>query len=985
MISEKFKKAYKKLNPKQKEAVDTIDGPVMVIAGPGTGKTTILTLRIANILKETDTPPSGILSLTFTEAGAKAMKMKLRELIGDRALEVPIHTFHGFASLVIAEFQDHFPHLSRRNQITDVESEKLIREILKDKKFYKLRPLGEPDFYINKILSAISKSKQEAWTPEMVRAFPTDEIERIKNSPDSISTRGSSKGSLKADALKQIEKCERTMLFAEVYNKYENKKLEEKKMDFDDLIFELLKTLREDELFLRLLQEKYLYILVDEHQDTNNSQSSIVTLLSNFFESPNLFVVGDEKQAIYRFQGASIQNFLGFQNTWKNMKIISLEDNYRSHQHILDASFKMIEKNYSDDENNHLRIKLSGNRDRANLLELIVTPDIQTEYYYLLKKIKEIAKDDSDATIAIIVRRNSDVARIFDLLEANNINASAERGANIFAHPLGRMFFSLIEFLADSTKTEALAETFAGGLWHLDFTKQAKYIKFVRRGNLNEIESMIPAINELKREISNSGALKFLVLAAEVSGLTQIASKTPLAAEVWRGIYALATDLVISNHIEDAKELINNLIAYRVSAEKRIIKIKTGKIDSKISIMTAHSSKGLEFDYVFLPFAVEESWIRKNQASYFVLPIEKNEEDDIRDERRLFYVSLTRARKHICISYPKSDDSGKLFTALRFIDELDQSCISRTNIPETKQVKAEITLNKIKDAQTHEKVEYAKRILIENGLSVTALNHFLNCPNEFFYKSILKLPEPPSASSEKGNAMHEAMANVWKNNPTPQPPPQRVGGEKNTGGAEIKIQKIIENTVKEYFNKSLLPIFEKEAIITELTINAPKVALALLDHFANTGNILVESWIEAHLKCSEVELKLHGKLDAMVEKESEVLVFDYKTREAMSENAIRGETKDSDGNYFRQLVFYKILLESNGKYDNKEVKPALVFIKPDSKSRCPTINAPITKADVEKVQEEIKSLVQSVWSGKIMNTFCDNKDCKYCDYRRLAL
>ena len=156
MVTKEFKKEYAKLNSKQKEAVDTIEGPVMGIEGPGTGKTTILTLRIANILRLTDTPASGILALTFTEAGVKTMRKKLREIIGDSALDVPIHTFHGFASSVITEFQDHFPHLSRSKQITDIEAESLVREIIKEKKFNKLRPIGDPDFYIAKIIGAIS-------------------------------------------------------------------------------------------------------------------------------------------------------------------------------------------------------------------------------------------------------------------------------------------------------------------------------------------------------------------------------------------------------------------------------------------------------------------------------------------------------------------------------------------------------------------------------------------------------------------------------------------------------------------------------------------------------------------------------------------------------------------------------------------------------------------------------------------------------------
>ncbi len=146
-----FDELYKKLNKGQKEAVDTIEGPVMVVAGPGTGKTTILTLRIANILRLSDTPASGILALTFTEAGVKAMRMKLREIIGSRSNEVRIHTFHGFASSIISEYSDHFPHL-QGEQMTDIDAENLVREILTGKEFWKLRPLGDPEYYVSKII-----------------------------------------------------------------------------------------------------------------------------------------------------------------------------------------------------------------------------------------------------------------------------------------------------------------------------------------------------------------------------------------------------------------------------------------------------------------------------------------------------------------------------------------------------------------------------------------------------------------------------------------------------------------------------------------------------------------------------------------------------------------------------------------------------------------------------------------------------------------
>ncbi|HRZ30599.1 MAG TPA: UvrD-helicase domain-containing protein, partial [Candidatus Paceibacterota bacterium] len=395
MITKEFEEAYKRLNKAQKEAVDTIEGPVMVIAGPGTGKTQILTLRIANILKETDTPPSGILALTFTEAGQKAMKMRLRSLIGSRADEVNISTYHGFAKTIIDEYSDHFPHLARAQQLSEVEEESLLRNILCQKKFAKLRPLGEPDLYLNEIVRSISNCRKEAWTPDIVRQDAEREIERLKNDPASISSRGATKGKIKAVVEKQIEKLEKTILFAQVYEEYEEKKRADRKTDFDDLIFELIEALDRDDLLLRLLQEKYLYILVDEHQDTNNSQNLLIRKLADFYEEPNLFVVGDEKQAVYRFQGASVNNFLEFQKIWPTMKIVSLTDNYRSGQNILDASFGMIENNYEAGEHTNLRIRLSSAGEVESEPVVVVTAgNNEAGEEYLVKEIKNIIADE---------------------------------------------------------------------------------------------------------------------------------------------------------------------------------------------------------------------------------------------------------------------------------------------------------------------------------------------------------------------------------------------------------------------------------------------------------------------------------------------------------------------------------------------------------------------------------------------------------------
>ncbi len=978
MSNHVFDQRYSKLNTEQKLAVDSIEGPVMVVAGPGTGKTTILTLRIANILLKTDTPPSGILALTFTDVGVKAMRAKLREIIGSRADEVGIFTFHSFASSVIAEFGEYFPTIHRATQITPVLAESYIRDILKDKKFTKLRPLGDPDFYVGKILGSVSDSKKEAWTPEMVRTHTQEEIQRIKGDESSISTRGATKGQLKADALDHIKKCERTILFADVYSLYEEKKREHNTIDFDDLLFELLRALQENELLLRLLQEKFLYILVDEHQDTNDSQNMIVSLLANFFESPNVFVVGDEKQAIYRFQGASVENFLRFQHTWSDMKVISLKSNYRSHQRILDATHALIERNYAEGEHTNLRVRLDAHsKHNQKPIEYITAPNTDSADAVFVEHIQQIIRNHPESTTAVIVRRNRDVEQVLALCRAHGIDASAERGVDIFAHPIGRLYFNILEYIADPTHREALLETCIAGLWGMTWQTSIECVQKIKSSQSYSIEQDIPSLALFRDIQTRMGPIEYVIELARVSGLTELISRDPVSVEVWRGIVALATDLAHRSSIHDPRVLITELLAYRTSAETKSIKIGLGIVDAPVHIMTAHGSKGLEYDFVFLPYALEESWMRRHVSPPFILPREKDEDDDVRDIRRLFYVALTRARQHVVIISPKADSMGRELLPLRFIDELDQSHVIHEEAPlvEREYVKesTEDIKHRLQSEQYKTIHEYTKRRLVNNGLSVTALNHFCVCPSQFLYKSIFRLPEPPSGTSEKGIAMHGALSRVWKE-------------EKRDVST---IQKTITTAVQEYFNASLLPYFEKEIILEELLEQSGVVASELVDYFAQDGRVLTESWVESEYSGmyagKPVALKLHGQLDALIETDTDVSVYDYKTREAMSVNAIKGDTQDSDGNYFRQLVFYYMLLRSQNRYAKKPIHPSLIFVKPTSKGRCPTITLPIEEGDISRVEGEIGKLIESVWSGSFLTDTCEDPECEWCKRKRLFL
>ncbi|MBI2096116.1 MAG: ATP-dependent helicase [Candidatus Taylorbacteria bacterium] len=949
MRDSKFLSLYRRLSRSQKEAVDATQGPVMVVAGPGTGKTTVLTLRIANILRKTDTPPGAILAITFTEAGVWAMRSKLEEVIGRRAEEVRIQTFHSLAASLIAEFDDHFIHLRGAERITEIEAGEMIRKILPEKKFSKLRPLGDRDFYVGKILSAISEAKKDALSPAVLRRYAEEEIERPAGA----------KG--RAEREKQVEKCRRTLALAELYRKYEEHKRREKKIDYDDLIIEAVNALKSDKLLRALVQEKFLYVLLDEHQDTNDSQNSLVSLISGFDDQPNLFVVGDDKQAIYRFQGASVANFLSFKKQWRGVKTIALKESFRSQQTILDAGHRLVRGYGGQAVVKPVKLRsLASCRPRQ--IEVVRAGNTAAGEACLVESIRRLSLAPERKKAAVIVRTNREVERVVNLLKRSGLEASAERGVDIFAHPLGAVFFELLEFIADPARVDSLAKTISSGLWLLSFSEAVEGLLAARRGQWQKLESLIPGLEELRERLNEDGAMEYLSRAGAVSGLMRLTAREPSAAEVWRGIMRLAEELVERGNLSRPLSLIESLLAYRRSAERRSVKLASGPVDSPISVLTAHGAKGLEFDVVFLPYATEESWLPRERHSYFVLPAGREEGEELRDARRLFYVALTRAKEHMVIISP-AEDASRSYRELRFIHEL-----GRANVEFKKLPKAEanwIPLEK-EGARSREMVELGKRIMTEEGLSVTALNHFLNCPKKFLYKSIMRLPEAPAPLAEKGAACHAALSRLWK----------------LRGRNRQHRERGMKKAVGDYLKNSLLPPAEKERVRRELFADIPKVLSSLKEHFAEKGQVFTEKRLETafthYLKGQPVRVRLHGRLDAVIVRGEEALVFDYKTRSRMSLRQIKGETRNSDGSYFRQLVFYKILLSDSPRYLRFRISPALVFVKPDRSGLAAVVPAGVSEEDLARVKNEINSLIESVWSGAFLADSCGRRDCQWC-------
>ena len=349
-LETKFSEEYNRLNEKQRLAVDAIEGPVMVIAGPGTGKTQILATRIGKILLETDAYPQNILCLTYTDAGVVAMRKRLQQFIGPDAYKINIYTFHAFCNEVI---QDNLSLFEKRSldAVSELEKIQLFKQLIDS--FPKDHPLkryrGDAYFEIQNFDRLFSTMKREGWSPSFVNEKIDQYISELPQRDEFIYKRKYKEfnvGDLKKDKIEEeIEKMERLRAAVNEFDRFQELMQQRKRYDFDDMINWVIKAFEQNKNLLASYQERFLYILVDEYQDTSGAQNRIVELLINYWDKPNVFVVGDDDQSIYRFQGANVENMLAFANTYENdlLKVV-LTHNYRSTQPILDISKSFSEE-----------------------------------------------------------------------------------------------------------------------------------------------------------------------------------------------------------------------------------------------------------------------------------------------------------------------------------------------------------------------------------------------------------------------------------------------------------------------------------------------------------------------------------------------------------------------------------------------------------------------------------------------------------------
>ena len=959
METPEFETLYKRLNTAQKKAVDTIEGPVMVIAGPGTGKTSILTLRIANILKKTDTAAENILALTFTESGAYAMRKKLVSIIGTAGYKVNINTFHGFCNEAIKQYPERFPRIIGSMAITDIDQIAVMEKIIESTDLELLKPYGDVFFYVKPALGEVRNLKREAIGVEDFAKIIKKQEKDFNDEPDKVHEKGAHKGKMKGEFIKQKERIEKNKELLKLYEAYEKALVKEKFYDFEDMIVEVIKTLRKDEDLLLMLQESYQYIMADEHQDANNAQNAVLELLSNFHKNPNLFIVGDEKQAIFRFQGASLENFLYFQQLYPDAVLIHLEDNYRSTQNILDASHSLISNNTMPE--GHQRISLKSKAEKGKEpVHIVECQTIDGEYTFLIKdiqaKIKAGAKPDE---IAILYRDNKDAFPIAHAFEKTPIPFRIESDNDILKDEHIRKLLIILETINDLAAEETLGMSLFVdflGLEAVEIYRAFDQSRKEKRSLIDIITEKFPAVSKKLSSWAHVAHNKTFIEVFEIivreSGYLEFALSSIDSLERMATLEAFFGEL---RKLAGARKeyYLKDFIEHLTRVREHGILTKTGKgiLKEGVRLMTAHKSKGLEFDFVYIVGAFDGHWGNKTRRTFFKTIA--NTETGIDDERRLFYVALTRARKEATITYAKENHDGKELLPAQFISEISDEYKKIENAEGVKGIPLHFKESVVHEHHEIKNKEYLQQLFLEQGLSVTALNNYLKCPWEYFFVNLVRLPKAQSKHQMYGTAMHETLKTFF---------------DKYREEQDMSKKELVELFEFNARKTLLSPLDLKESL------KKGKEALeGYFEAYKGSWNrhLLTEYSIRGvHLQVGDFELLLKGNLDKVeILNDRDVNVVDYKTGKRKSENK---------ENYVRQLTFYKLLLNLDEKKKYIMKSGELDFIEADEKGKQKKDIYDISDAHVEELTALIKEKAQEIYTFSFWDKKCDEKDCEYC-------
>ncbi len=1023
ILQNKFTEEYKKLNQQQRIAVDTIEGPVMVIAGPGTGKTQILAARIGKILLETDVFPENILCLTYTDAGTIAMRKRLQQFIGADAYKVNIYTFHSFCNDVIQENLSLFEKKSL-DPISELETIELFKILIDN--FPKNHPLkryrGDVYFEINNLKNLFSNMKREGWTPEFINLKIDEYISSLSSRDEYIAKRAIKdfkKGDVRLDKIdEEKSKMEKLRSAVNEFEHFQQLMKTKNRYDFDDMINWVIKAFEENPNILATYQEKFQYVLVDEYQDTSGTQNKLVQLLVSYWDNPNVFVVGDDDQSIFRFQGANVENMLGFaKQYYQQLLKIVLVNNYRSTQPILDISKTLIDKNEERliKQIDGLSKELIAANEKIN--QLTHQPVIR-EYNTAKDEMADITENvfnliqngTKPGNIAIIYKENKYGEELTKYFKQKNIPAYSKRSINILTIPFAKKIIQILGYLHAEHDIPYGGDEMLFEILHFDFYKIPPIeiarltVEVNNKRYAGEQTSIRKLLNDKAmaspKTLFDTGlieplknfSLTYENLIADVSNLTlqqlfeRIIQQAGILAYIMKSDEKISLMQILTALFDFIKEetarnpelTLSGLISILDLMRKEGVALKMNQVsgsDKGVNLLTAHGSKGLEFEYVFFVGANATNWEKKRKPgggykmpdTMFISSATSSDEEEL---RRLFYVAITRAEKFLFISYSKYKNDGKEIEPSMFIAEIlelhalpvELITLSPEQLMDYEVL--QLTTHQPEIEKTEE--DFITSILDKFVMNVTALNSYLNCPLGFYYKNLIRIPSGKSEATEFGSAIHDALDKFFR---------AMQDGKQNTFPPKEKLL----NDFNRFMHKHR-ENFTKEAFERRIEYGE-EVLKNYFDKYISTWNkiVVVERVIKG-VVINSVPIK--GKLDKLEFSGTEVNVVDYKTgdiEKAISKLQSPNDKEPNGGDYWRQAVFYKILVDNFEQKNWKVVSTEFDFVEPDKNKLYRKEKIVIQPQDIETVKQQI-SMVWKKIQQREFYTGCGKDDCYWCNF-----
>ncbi|OGY24116.1 MAG: hypothetical protein A2172_01060 [Candidatus Woykebacteria bacterium RBG_13_40_15] len=1014
----------KDLNLEQKKAVTTTEGPLLIIAGAGTGKTTVITRRIAYLIEQKLAKPSEILALTFTEKAAGEMEERVDILVPYGYIDTWISTFHAFGNRVLQEnaldlgLPPDFKVMTRPAQILFFQQNLFAFDL----DYY--RPLSNPTKFIEAILSFISRCKDEDINPEDYKKY----VEKLKagnkslrNSKLSVSQYSRAlrplRGLQKSKVIDREElktEIKRQGELARVYEKYEDLKSGAGLLDFGDQVVQTLRLFRTRPKVLKSFQERFKYILVDEFQDTNWSQNEIVKLLAE--PRNNICVVADDDQSIYRFRGAAISNVFEFRKTYPKAKIVTLIENYRSTQPILDSAYKLIQQNNPDrlEAREKINKKLLAVRKEVGAAPTEVFAEtlgeeadlVADEISNLIQKSTRLpdgqeVKNQNQVNykdIAILVRANSQADPFLRALNMKGIPSKFVGSSGLYERGEIRILIAFLNSLAnleDSLQLFTLATSEIYNLPMEDGIAAASFAK--RRGkSLHWVFSKIDELNEeieiskkgkgiiegiredlsAARELSrkeNAGKVlyEFLKKIGYLSALEQEASteaeiKIQSIARFFDRIREFL-DLVSNNSIRSFVEWLE--VMRSVGDDPA-----TSEFDPEtdaVNVMTIHSAKGLEFRAVFLVNLVSDQFPSRQRSEAIPLPDPLIKETlptgdfHMQEERRLFYVGATRAKDHLYFTWSRDMGGKRIKKVSPFVLEALDKSISEGLVSKLSPMQR-ISLF---ESNTGAVVSKPDPKIIK--LSQAAIDDYETCAYKYRYVHVLRLPILRHHTVVYGAALHQAVAAFYRS---------KMQKQKTT---LAELLKVFENA---WISEGFLSAEHEEK-----RLSAGK---KVLGEFWNREKDSKEppTYVEKEFRFSlgdppahfarrdgEASTLVRGRFDRVDVNGSEVRIIDFKSTENRDQ-----ERLDSDAEESIQLKVYALAY-----FKNYKVVPSFVGIY-DLESGLVAGYKP-TKEMMEETEKEILAASENIRKNLKEDKFPANPKyfgrvpaCVYCAYNSIC-